>query len=287
MNKRSFLFILLFFSCFLPQSAAEEVLTWQDCVREAAKNHPDLISAQESVKQSEASKKITASSALPQISATPGASTTDTEGTSTDSYSYGVSGSQLIFDAAKTNHAIKAAAENIKVAQYNYKFTSSDVRQRLRTAYINLLKAQELLNLTQEIYEIRRGNLELITLRYQSGLEHKGALLTAEANLASASFEITQAMRNLQVAQRQLMKEMGQRKSADIKVSGDFQVAQAEKAIPDFEALVTANPSLLSLLTKINQANFSLKSAYESFYPQISGQAGVSRSGTRWPPSGP
>ncbi len=52
--------ILLFSGFFLHQALAEEILTWEDCVKEAAKNHPDLIAAQESIKQSEASKKITA-----------------------------------------------------------------------------------------------------------------------------------------------------------------------------------------------------------------------------------
>lgn len=234
--------------------------------------------------QSEAGKKITASSVFPQVSADLDVSTAKTGGKSTDSYSYGISGTQLIFDGAKTANDIKAASENIKVTRFNYKFTSSEVRLRLRTAYVNLLKAQELLNLTDEIYSIRRGNLELITLRYESGLEHKGALLTAEANLAAASFEITQAMRGVQVAQRQLAKEMGRKQSAPVKVTGDFQVSNPEKARPDFETLVATNPSLLALLTKINQAGYTLKSAYDSFYPQLSAQAGASRSDIRWPP---
>ncbi len=274
----------LFLSLFLSRGYAQEVLTWSDCLAEAKKNHPDLISAQEAVKQSEAAKGITSSSALPQINSNLDASTQSSSGKTTNSFSYGVTGSQLLFDGGATLNQIRAAGENIKVARFNYKFTSADVRLRLRTAYINLLKAQEALMLTEDIFKIRRGNLELITLRYQSGMEHRGALLTAEANLAEAQFEIAQALRGSEVSQRQLIKELGRKGFSEIKVEGDFIVKEPEKQRPDFDALVLANPSLLALLTKINQANFSLKSAYDNFFPQVSAQVGAGRSDSRWPP---
>ncbi len=265
-------------------SIAEEMLTWQDCVKEAAKNHPDLISAQESIKQSEASKKITTSTIFPQIDASASGSTTETAGKATDSYKYGVSGSQLLFDGFKTSNNINAASENIKAAQFSYKFTSSEVRLNLRTAFINLLKAQELLKITKEIYDIRRNNLMLITLRYESGLEHKGALLNAEANLAQSQYEISQANRSLEVAQRELTKEMGRTKFEPISVTRDFNVQDSALDKPDFEALVNNHPSLGKLIAQRNSASFSIKSAEANFYPSLSAQAGANKSSSRWPP---
>jgi len=51
---RKYVKILLILSAlgvsFLPAAGAEETLTWGDCVREAAKNHPDLIAAVQEVK---------------------------------------------------------------------------------------------------------------------------------------------------------------------------------------------------------------------------------------------
>jgi len=266
---------------------AEEILSWQDCIKEAAKNHPDLISAQESVKQSEASKKITASALFPQVDSNLSASTarTDTGATSStaDTYSYGVTGTQLLFDGAKTINNVKAAKEFLKAAQYNYRFTSSEVRLRLRTAFINLLKAQELLNITQEIYNIRRSNLELITLRYESGIEHKGALLTAEANLAEAEFEIAQAKRALEVAQRELIKEMGRTKFSPMRAEGDFKVSDVALEKPDFETLAEKNPSLGKLIAQKNAASFGIKAAQADFFPQLSAQAGANKKSSQWP----
>ena len=139
--------IILFISSLCCNvSFAEEVLTWQDCVKEAARNHPDLIAAIQNVKQQQAGKVITASGLYPQISSSVDASTA-TKGTTataktttTNSFTYGASADQLIFDGFKTINNVKAASENINAAQQGYRFTSSEVRLNLRTAFINLLK---------------------------------------------------------------------------------------------------------------------------------------------------
>jgi len=289
---RFFIIPLLCFWGFLSNVRAEEILTWQDCIREAAKNHPDLISAEEGIKQSEASKKITASTLFPQIDSNVDASrektTTTSSGRTTsrtaNSFAYGVTGTQLLFDGSKTLNNVKAASQDLKAAQYNFKFTSTEVRLRLRTAFINLLKAQELLNITQEIYNIRRGNLELITLRYESGLEHKGALLNAQANLAQADFEITQNKRALEVAQRELVKEMGRTQFSSLRVEGTFKVSGLVLEKPNFEALANNNPSLGKLIAQKNAAFFGIKAAKANFFPSLSAQAGASRSESHWPP---
>jgi outer membrane protein TolC len=289
MRRIRFLSIILLFLCALPYEAkAEELLTWQECIREAAKNHPDLIAAEEGVKESEASKKITASALFPQVDGSLSASTARTDtGTSKstgDTYTYGVTGTQLLFDGTKTISDVKAAKEFITAAKQGFRFTSSQVRFRLRSAFINLLKAQEMLRITEEIYDIRRGNLELITLRYESGLEHRGALLTAEANLAEAQYGISQAERNLEVSQRNLAKELGRANLTPIRAKGVFEVSDAVKVRPDFEALAKNNPSLQQLIAQENAAQFSLRSAYANFSPTLSGQGGANKTGSHWSP---
>jgi len=160
------------------------------------------------------------------------------------------------------------------------------VRLNLRTAFINLLQAQELIQVAEEILKIRRENLELITLRYESGLEHRGALLTAEANVADAEFGVAQAKRDLDYSQRQLNKEMGREKFSAISVKGSFDVGDSAREKPDFEQLVKNNPSLLKATAKKNAASFDIRSAYANFSPQISGTMGANKKGSSWPPNG-
>ena len=281
----------IFFFSIVISVKAEDTLSWHDCIKEAAKNHPDLIAAGEEIKQSEAGKKITASALFPQVDADLNASTARTEsspGKSSkgDSYNYGVSATQLIFDGTKTINDVKSASEDINASKQNFRFTSATVRFRLRTAFIDLLKAQEMLRITGEIYNIRRENLELITLRYQSGLEHKGALLTSEADLAAAIYDISQAERDVEVARRSLVKEMGRSKLTQITVQGDFEIADSVEAKPDFEAIAKKNPAVQQLTAQKNSAVFGLKSAYANFSPSLSGTAGANKNGTHWTPRG-
>ena len=89
--------VVCILNLFLNRAIAQEVLTWQECIKEAAKNHPDLISAQASVKQSEAGKRIAASALFPQINSNLNASTAKTatsgsKGVTNDTYTYGVTG---------------------------------------------------------------------------------------------------------------------------------------------------------------------------------------------------
>ncbi|MBU1923899.1 MAG: TolC family protein, partial [Candidatus Omnitrophica bacterium] len=283
--------VTIFLLSFVSAVKAEELLTWQGCIREAAKNHPDLIAAGEEIKQSESSKQVTASALFPQVDANVRASTARTESTpgkstTGDTYNYGVSATQLFFDGAKTTSEVKSASEDIKAAKQNFRFTSSTVRFRLRTAFIDLLKVQEMLRITQEIYNIRRENLELITLRYASGLEHKGALLTSEADLAAAIYDISRAKRDVEVAQRSLVKEMGRSQLTQITVKGNFEISDSAENKPDFELIVKNNPSLQQLIAQKNAAGFDLKSAYASFFPSLSGTAGANKNGSHWAPRG-
>jgi len=281
---RKFLLVLFIFCFLVVQAYAQVQLSWQDCIIEAKKNNPDLISAEEFTKEQKANKTITASSLFPQVDASLGASTGGSSDQSQDSYSYGVSGSQLVFDGMKTMNNINAAKENVKAAQQNYRFASSNVRLALRTAFVNLLKAQELIKVAEEIVKIRKENFELITLRYHSGLEHKGALMTAEANLSQASFELAQAKRNIELAQRQLTKEMGRNDFMPMKVMGEFIVSDQAKEKPDFTSIVGNNPQVLEALARKNSATFGIKSAYGNFAPQVSGSASAGKNSGHWPP---
>ncbi len=305
---RPFFIILLFLCVTLNESrAAEETLTWMGCVKEAKRKHPDLVSAIEKVDEAAASKEITRSAYLPQVtgniaettangslvsgsgSVSQGVaaiqggagstSSTSSRGTNTR-YTYGGSMQQLLFDGFKTSYDLSTAERNIRASRYNYDVTSSNVRVRLRTAYANLLGAQELLKVTEEIEARRKQNLELVRLRYEGGREHKGSLATSEADLAQASYEVNQARRSIYQAQRQVSKELGRSKFISIIAGGNFEVRNQEIKRPDFEGLAEASPLLRQLIELKEAAKYGLKSARAQYFPQIFATGSESNSNT-------
>ena len=84
------LLIFLFLAVFYPitQVNGEETLDWLSCVDEARKNHPDLVSASEKVKQAKAAKEITRSAFLPLLGF-------DASEVTTKNASFGASGSSV------------------------------------------------------------------------------------------------------------------------------------------------------------------------------------------------
>ncbi len=162
---------------------AEDMLTWEECVRQAKKNHPDLVSAEEKVKQAKADLDIDISGMSPQITSDASGKRGKTAtGKTRNTYKYDITGQQLIFDGFKTSSEVSNALKTVQAQEYNYNVASSNIRLNLRNAFVGLLRAQDLISLTEQIAERRKQNLELIELRYEAGREHRGSLLTSDLN---------------------------------------------------------------------------------------------------------
>lgn len=275
----------MFLLYFVNTAYSQDILVWEDCVAEAKKNHPDLISAAEKVKQADADKAIEISSALPQINGTLlSKSAKASTGATADTYSYSVTGEQLIFDGFKTLHDISSSSKTFKAEEYNYRVTSSNIRLNLRNSFIGLLRAQELIILTKDIAKRRRQNFELVKLRYEAGREHKGSLLTAEADLANAEYEVKQAERNIILYQRELSKEMGLEKLNLMSVKGEFSIARDYDIKPNIENIADTTPFLQELIAEKEAARYDLKSEQADFFPEVYLNGSAGKSNGNWPP---
>jgi len=272
MQKSAFFLSASFFLIWAHAVTAGDLLSWEDCVLEARENHPDLISAREKINQFKADKDITQSAFFPQLDGNIDARTSE----STDTFiSYDVSIRQLILDGLKTRYDVERALKNIEFSLYDYQVASSNVRLRLRIAFIGLLKAQELIRITENIAHRRLQSKNLIALRYQAGREHRGSLLTSEANLAQAEFEVDQAGRNQALARRRLSKELGREKLVSIQVEGDFNVPDKDMQKPDFESLSQITPFLQVLIVQKEAARWGIKSAKAVRFPEVFASASL------------
>jgi outer membrane protein TolC len=266
----------------------EEVLTWHDCVSVAKRNHPDLISAREKINQKKAGVGIARSVLLPQINASVNRSTSKSDvgiiRDRTDTYSYGVTGRQLLFDGFKSLYDVKQARKGVDVSLYEYKVIESDLRLNLRNAFVLLLKAQESLKISEEIVRRRKDNYNLVKLRYEAGREHNGALLTAKANLSQAEFEVTRSMREISIVQKLMIKEMGLREFVPLSVRGDFVVREVYDKKQDYRKLARTNPLLQEMIQLKELAEYGEKSAELNFFPRVYGYMSAGRIDSQWPP---
>ncbi len=269
----------------VPRSYAVEGFTWEQALTYAKEHHPDLASAREKLIGVKASRKSTRSALLPQISSQASATTSKASNAEQgEAYSYGITGRQLLFDGFKASTDLAAATESVRSAAYEYEVTSSNVRLNLYSAFINLLKAQQLLSVVDDIAKRREQNVDLVTLRYDGGREHKGSLMTAKANLAQAQYEVRQAKRDLELAQRRFSKELGQEQFTPMTVVGDLQIQPIDQTPVDYAKLVEDVPLLKALTANKEAARLGVKSARADFFPQVYATAGAKKADDQWPP---
>jgi len=255
-------------------------LTWEESLAEARAHHPDILAQQERLKQAEADASLAYSGLYPRLAAQAGAVKTDQPG---ESYSASLSASQLLFDGFGTAGSARAADENVRLAQYQLDAVSADLRYGLRAAFIGLLKTQAMVSLTEAIAERRKQNVDLVQLRYKAGREHEGSLLTAEAELAQAEFEIEQSRRAVGLARNTLAKAMGWEKPGPETLAGDFAPAEEYAAQPDFGLLADRNPNVQELLSAQRAAQARVQSAYAEFYPQLNVSLSAGLQDNSWP----
>jgi len=272
MKSKMYLFLALLFSTFASPLRAEEMLTWRQCESEARAAHPDLSTALALLQQAEADKRITGGARLPRLSMAVSSveSGTTAKGSSPSvAHSYSLTAEQLVYDGHKTSNTVASSREAIKGAQFNYDVVSADLRFALRSAFTQLLKAQELVGLAAEIADRRQRNVRLISLRYQGGREHIGSLRQAEADLAQAEFEVAQARRGLVLAQTTLASALGRDSHTPIKVQGAFEASEFSATKPDLALLAKNNPLFQQLDTKSKAARFDLEAAKNAFSPEL------------------
>jgi len=272
---------ILFPSAVFSQTA--RTLTWDACVKEAEKKNPDLISARETVLQQESAVGITRSPLLPQISATASGKKTHTGGngvdTTSNSYSYGITGRQLIFDGFKSWYDLKGESSRLDAARMSYIASSATIRYNLRTAFVALLKAQQMLSLTKEIETRRKHNLDLVRLRYEAGSEHRGSYYAAKADYAQAQADVASAEREIGTARRTLASLIGADSSEQFTASGSIALDTKYETDPAVEKLAVNHPSVKMMELRKNAARSDATASKLDFSPQLYGFANAGKSG--------
>ena len=277
MNKKLLIATLLSVSGALAQT--NYFLTWEACLVKTKTYSPDLVSARAAVRELEYGIAAASSGFLPQIDGGLSAGTGQTERsgswTSRDSSSASLSLKQDLFTAGGNTAKRKQAIARFEVGNEQYRKTLSDVELRTRLAYIDVLYAQDLVELTEKIEERRSNNVRLIQLRFDGGRENAGSLARSKAQLAQSAYEVREAKRSLEYALRNLAAAMGEMDAA-AGASGDLQ-ANPPDALGDLVGLMKQTPNYLIATTQIEASKQGMKVTRSARFPQINfkGSAGI------------
>jgi len=276
--RKTFLFFALFLIAFSGRALA---LTWSEARAIAEQKSHDLIGAKKDLETSEWSYRKAISAFLPQLSASAGMTETENSTTSatSKSYSYGLSATQYLFRGTEGIYGIQSAQANVEYEQASLLATRASVLYDLRSAFIGLLYAQENVALSRKILEQREQNARLIQLRYESGKEDKGNLLTTQADEAQAKYDLSAARRDLKLARLKLS-QLLQSDVVQVEVPGGLE-APAE---PVFDGLMETTPTYRMARKQLEMAELSHKASISGFLPSLSLSGSYRKSGSDWPP---
>ena len=264
-------------------------LALEDCLSEAADNNPDLGAAVAAVQKAMYDYRASYGPLRPQVSANAQSSKSRSpaggsgDGVTSDNASYGVSASQSLFTGGKNRAAVDLASANLESVTADLDSARATLSFDVWKAFADLLFAQEQIDLSQQILKRRQENLALLQLRYEGGMENKGALLLMQASEREAEFGVAQAKRNLRVAQRELARALGRRETDQIRVTGKLEAEPPETSV-DLEALAAQTPTHRKTVAQLRFARAGLASAKSQYYPDVSANASASKTGDNWMP---
>jgi outer membrane protein len=277
-----------------PRPAGAETLTWEDCVQEAARNNPDLIGAQETIRSSRAQVGASRSDFFPTLTPTAGynasnssnfrASTTsanpglDVNVRTRQQLEVGASIQQNLFDGFKTKSGFEKSKSQLDESLANLGAVKTQVSLDLKTAFAQLLFSQEQIEVTRQIMQRREGNVRFLQLRFDVGRENQGSVLRNQALLDQARYDLSQTERALKVAQQTLAKLLGRNYEAnfeDLHVKGTFKT-NFPKTPPDFRTLVSENPEHQRVAAQVRTAQSDVRLAKGNLFPSLDASAAIS-----------
>jgi outer membrane protein TolC len=263
-------------------------LRWEDCVRLATKQNPDLQASREAVLNSDAVRMGAYSALYPQISASFG----DTRGyqganlisPSNYSTSYGeqISISQMIFNGFATKGNIDQARAQLNLAFANLNGEKASLSFNLKVAFAQLLYAQKLVKISQNVIDIRQSNARLVKLLYEGGSEDRGNMQLSQANLDQAFYSSDQAIRTRDLSGVQLGVYVGQDLPAPVLAEGELQT-DVLPAQPDFKTLALLTPSYFQHKAQVDAAAAGITIADSGWYPTVAAAASANRTDVHFP----
>jgi len=270
--KKFLLFLIIFILSLSKAFSEGNYITWLECVQLTLRNNPDIMSAHEKLNQARAAKGITRSSVLPTINtnASFGHRIAGTNSSNPDSYTYSASARQLLFDGLKSFYDIKRADLQINATEMSYLSKEIDTIYNVRCCFIDLMKAENYISITEEIYKRRKANYNLVKMRYDAGRENKGSLLASEADVLNSKNTMENAKLNLELSKKALYTSMGFYKfDRSFTVAPNFSTNIDTRMQPDFPYIAENNPLLRQMILNTESAEYAQKASISEFFPKI------------------
>lgn len=268
----------------LVMAPAAHAETLAEAMAAAAESNPSLAAQRERLRATREALPQAWAQALPQLSLSAGATTGDSYGPGAqpgadrrDSWTGGVSASQLLFASGAVLASTRQARAQIAGAVANYDAVRQQLLLDVTSAYANVRQVQAVVAARETTVSNLSEQQRFVTAQFDAGLVTRTDVAQADARLAQARTQLVQAQAQLAAAIEAYLRLIGH-PPANL-----AQPASVENLPPSLEtALDTAvenNPSLLSTMAAAQQADAAVDVAAAAGRLRVSLEAGSNLGG--------
>ncbi|MBN2373737.1 TolC family protein [bacterium] len=281
-----FLLIILFISLSSPAFAQKmKRLSLPECMDIALSRNPAIKSAEENLIKARLQTRDAYSSILPKLSTgIDYAHFHSTPSPHDDNYSFYVDLQQPIYDQGKYSVLKKQAYSSIEISESDLDIARQEVLSKVINAYLDTLKASEMVNIARESRDRLGEHLSVAKRRLEVGLVAKNDVLRAEMELANAESRLIHAGTGLSLSNEQLQKTLHM-EDEPFSVASIERIAADEKTIGEWiELAYQKRPDYLQMLKRKELASLGISFAKTDFFPFVSLFGNYSKSGERFFP---
>ena len=292
--------IILMLLITLPASAQTQMpsapLTLERAIEIALDNKVDVEIAKERQHIAAAEKSSAWNNYLPSISANASGSRTrqgegerffngvkfQADASTNEYFETGVSVNQTIYAGGAIRNSNKLADIGLDQSEVQYESTREEVILNVTSAYLDLLRAHELIKVYSKTLESSQAQVGFVRERYNLGAVAKNDVLKAETRAGSDKINLLQQENQFEQRKRRLNLSMGRSPMAQIALP---EFSYNTPTYPALDQAKTAamqnNKTLRDLELNIRQSQLSLNLAQANFLPDLNGFFSYDRNGYR------
>lgn len=282
-NKTGFLILLFIFATqnlWAADSISKgDLLTLEQCITIALKNHPALSAAGSRIRASESVIGQVRAGFYPQITLHSGYSRVGPAPAAirNDPYHYyanTLSLDQTLFDFGRTWTQVDIATLNKESVQADAADVKASVIFGVKEAFYSFLKAQKSEKVALETVTQFQQHYEKAAIFFETGKTSKIDVTSAEVNLSNAKINLIRASNALRIAKVNLNHAMGVNTPPDYNIRDDLSEDTAPVSLGSaVSEAYLRRPDMISLARKKESLEKTIDLSKKGYLPVLSGNA--------------
>lgn len=251
--------------------AAPLELTLSDSIAIALKDNSSITIAQSDKERSEWGIHEAKAGRLPTLSLGSSYNYTDSQAGSDGSLNNSLRMNWQLYNGGRTDEQINQSKEGALVSELGVAKTQQQVKLDTTTAYFNVLQAQNMVKVNQEMTNNLKAHLTIVQEKYKVGVVAKSDVLRSEVELANAEQNQIKAENSYHVAVASLLNIIDRNAETEVVIKDDFGYEKYAQSLE--ESLVVAQknrPDIAQAESSIRMASSGVAIAESGKLPTIS-----------------